>query len=211
MIGGNAYKSYLTVEEADITLAVEINRRAAWMALSTDDKARMLVASTRRIDFFEFKGAKADPDQTTKWPRQNSDDVEALPEDVISTGLEIPNSIEEATALLAGTIASNPAAASVQHPDADQRYLKRAKAGTAEVEYFSRDKTAAPVGSATTLAAAQELADAEAQLILRPYILQPAITRVTDEGAGFAEGFGTDRQSASEDPANDFDRGYPFA
>ena len=31
-----------------------------------DEKARNLVASTRRIDFFQFKGVRADPDQETR-------------------------------------------------------------------------------------------------------------------------------------------------
>ena len=209
-IAGNTYQSYLSVDEADVFLAVEVNRREAWAALSADDKARLLVASTRRIDFFEFKGERADPDQSTKWPRANTGDGEDLPEDAVSSGTTIPDPIEEATALLAGTIAANPAAASVSHPDASQTYLKRVKAGTAEVEFYSRNRQSAAVAANVSAQAAQELADAEAQLLLRPYILQPvAASRAEEVGSAFA--FGTDQPSQSDNPCNDFTRAGPLA
>ena len=211
-IDNNDYASYLTVAEADIALAVEVNRRAAWNALSTNEKARMLVASTRRIDFFQFKGVRANPGQETKWPRQNDGDAESLPDDVVSSGTTIPDPIEEATALLAGTIAQNPAAASVQHPNAGRESIKKVKAGTAEVEFFNSQATSA--GATNAIAAnslvAQELVDAEAQLLLRPYILAPE-TRTTGETAAGGFAFGTSKQSDAEDPRNEFDRINPFA
>ena len=211
-IDNNEYQSYLTVEEADIALAVEVNRRAAWNALTADEKARNLVASTRRIDFFEFKGVRAGPNQDTKWPRRNDGDAEDLPTDAVSSGNTIPDPIEEATALLAGTIAQNPAAAGVQHPDSNRRGLKRVKAGTADVEFFNSQATSAGATNAVVANSlvAQELADAEAQLLLRPYILMPE-TRTTGETAAGAFSFGTDRQSQSESSQNEFDRAYPFA
>ena len=210
-ISGNSYTSYLTVDEADIALAVEVNRRAAWNALSADEKARMLVASTRRIDFFEFKGVRADPNQETKWPRQNDGDAEDLPTDAVSSGTTIPDPIEEATALLAGTIAQNPAAASVRHPDSSKRGVKKVKAGTAEVDFFNTEASSAGATNAVVgnNLVAQELADAEAQLLLRPYILAPDTRAGGDVAAGgFA--FGTSKQSDAEDPRNEFDRVYPF-
>ena len=206
-IGGNPYSSYITVAEADIILEVEVNRRAAWSALSDVEKERLVVASTRRIDFFEFKGVRDDPNQNTKWPRRNDGDSEDLPEDAVSTGTTIPDPIEEATALLAGTIAQNPAAASVQHPDSNKRGLKRIQAGSAEVEFFNSDKSAAGATAVSTVAE-QELVDAEAQLLLRPYILRPS-TRTTGDTAAGAFSFGTNRQSQSD--SNSFDRGSPFS
>ena len=130
----------------------------------------------------------------------------------MSSGTTIPDPIEEATALLAGTIAQNPAAASVQHPNAGRESIKKVKAGTAEVEFFNSQATSAGATNAIVANSlvAQELADAEAQLLLRPYILAPE-TRTTGETAAGAFSFGTDRQSQSENPQNEFDRAYPFA
>ena len=211
-IAGNSYQSYVSVAEADIILAVEVNRRTAWNALSDDEKARMVVASTRRIDFFQYRGVRADPNQDTKWPRRNDGDAEDLPADAVSSGTTIPDPIEEAVCLLAGTIAQNPAAAGVQHPDSNRRGLKKVKAGTADVEFFNSQATSAGATNAAVANSlvAQELADAEAQLLLRPYILTPE-TRTTGETAAGAFSFGTDRQSQSESSQNEFNRAYPFA
>ena len=211
-VAGTQYQSYVSVAEADVFLAVEPNRRATWEALSTDDKGRTLIASTRRIDAFEFKGMKADPDQSTKWPRQQGP-LDDLPTDGISTGTTIPDAVEEATALLAGTIAIDPSAAGVQHPGTDQQYLKQVQAGSARVEYYPRNRTSS--GSSTiptTTAEAAQLADEEAQLLLSPFILTAQTSRsgFTEEAGGAFAG-GTDRQSQSDNPDNDLDRSYAFA
>ena len=206
-ISGNTYPSYLSVAEADVFLEVEVNRRAAWQALSADDKTRMLVASTRRIDFFEFRGEKADPNQATKWPRQQGEQDD-LPPDAVSTGTDIPAPIEEATALLAGTIAISPSAAGVQHPDSDKEFLKSVMAGSAKVEFYTRNRNATGGTVRLDTGDAAQLVDEEAQLLLRPYLFEPATQtgRTAEALAGGTFAFGTEQQGI--DPEFDRSRAY---
>ena len=67
--------SYLDIEEADTLLNEELFSDDAelieWKALSNDDKAKILIRGTRKVDTLPFIGykIKADSEQTLQWPR----------------------------------------------------------------------------------------------------------------------------------------------
>lgn len=125
------YVSYASVAEADAYLAVDPVRSAAWAALSTDQKGQKLVAATRRLDQLNWNGQKTGTDaaQPNAWPRTGLTypDGTAVPDD------EVPQAVEDACCLLAGSIAINAKAA---ESGSSASNTKRVKAGTAEVEFF---------------------------------------------------------------------------
>lgn len=129
-ISANNYSAYNSVALADIYLAVDPVRAAPWATKNTDGKGGLLVAATRRIDLFTFPGEKTGGEaQTTQWPRTGVSyaDGTPVPDDTI------PQDIIDATTLLAGTMASTPAAAQAGSSGSNK---KRLKAGSAEIEYF---------------------------------------------------------------------------
>ena len=134
-INAQVYKAYASVAEADIALAVDPVRMAAWAALMDENKGINLIASTRRLDLLSWQGAKAGgSSQVNAWPRSGLfyEDGTPVPEDTI------PRDLERATILLAGSIASTPAHANV---GTSGRTISRVKAGSAEVEFFRQQET----------------------------------------------------------------------
>ena len=129
-INGTTYTAYASVAKADAALAVDPARMAAWAALGGDAKAIRLIAATHRLDLLNWRGQKAGgAAQANAWPRSGLvyRDGTPVPPDAI------PREIERATILLAGSIAATPAAADAGKSGFG---LKRAKAGSAEVEFF---------------------------------------------------------------------------
>ena len=127
-INGVEYISYASVDEADKRLAVDVTRSTAWMPLTDDRKAILLVAATNRIDLFGFAGEKTNPGQENMWPREGIPGVDKT---------QVPHDIEQATILLAGTFASDPAQANPQNESA----VKKVEAGPAKVEFFTAPET----------------------------------------------------------------------
>jgi hypothetical protein len=122
------YASNATVQEADDYLAVDPVRGATWAAIASDDtKGAHLVAATRRISLLSLDSTIDGYDQA----------------------------LEDATILLAGSIAIDAANAGTGTSGSN---TKRVKAGSAEVEFFRPTTGVA-------------LKDEDAFAILRPYLL----------------------------------------
>ena len=134
-ISGVVYVAYASVTEADIALAVDPVRMAAWAALSDDSKGINLVAATSRLDLLSWAGSKTGgAAQVNAWFRTGLfyEDGTAVPDNMI------PRDLERATILLAGSIASTPAQANA---GTSGRAISRVKAGSAEVEFFRQQET----------------------------------------------------------------------
>ena len=129
-IGSVVYKSYASATEADAHLAVDPVRSTTWAAATADEKSEYLVAATRRLDLLNWIGEPETPVQENEFPR---------------TGLTyrgetvsgIPAPLERATALLAGTIASNSTAADKSTQSAASRAISEVVAGPATVRFSS--------------------------------------------------------------------------
>ena len=124
-IAGVDYPSYATVAEADAYLAVDSARREPWAALDGDIKDFNLAAATRRLDSLPWAGRKADDAQSTEWLRL----------DVTPAAPGLPREVEQATILLAGDLAVNPAALSAASSDAD---VQSERIGPYAATYFYR-------------------------------------------------------------------------
>lgn len=126
------YVGYASVAEADAYLAVDPARAAAWAALTTDQKGGNLVAATRRLDLLSWQGEKTGgASQENEWPRTGLTYPDGTP---VST-TEVPKAVENACVLLAGSVALD---ADVADAGTSGSNVKRAKAGSAEVEFFRR-------------------------------------------------------------------------
>lgn len=156
-ISGSDYMAYASVAEADTYLAVDPVRMAAWSALEADGKGLRLVAATRRLDALGWAGTRTSSAQLTEWPRRGL----TYPggESVDST--VIPENLENASILLAGSIALDADAASANHAShtATAGTIKSVKAGSVDIEYFSGNEgdTSSPL----------VLADRDAFLLIR--------------------------------------------
>ena len=126
----DAYKSYASLDEANRRLAVDPVRRTAWECLSDNDKKVHLVAGTYRLDLMPWQGEKAGgADQENAWPRSGL----SYPDGSDIADDEVPLGIEEATILLAATIASTPKASGAGSTSSP---IRRVQAGSAQVEFF---------------------------------------------------------------------------
>lgn len=129
-IGAIDYTAYASVAEADAYLAVDPVRGTAWAALTDDQKGARLVAATRRLDVLNWEGDKTGGvAQVNAWPRTGATYADGTQ---VST-TEVPSGVENATILIAGDIALSAAAADTAEQGSN---VKRAKAGSAEVEFF---------------------------------------------------------------------------
>ncbi len=139
------YTSYASVAEADAYLAVDPVRKATWEALSTDDKGLNLIAATRRLDLLSWQGEKTGGAvQENKWPRIGV----SYPDGTAVSTSEVPQEVENATALLAGSIAIT---AKLADAGTSGSNTKRVKAGSAEVEFF-RQQEGKPLQDETAFA-----------------------------------------------------------
>ncbi len=127
------YTSYASLAEADAYLNLDPVREATWEALSDDEKGKKLVAATRRLDLLTWQGAKTgDVDvQEEKWPRTGV----SYPDGTAVSTSEVPKEVENATILLAGSIAITAAVADAGTSGTN---TKKVKAGSAAVEFFRR-------------------------------------------------------------------------
>lgn len=180
------YVSYASVAEADARLAVDPVRSAAWLALTDDAKGINLVAATNRLDYERYSGTKEVNSQENKWPRIGATcNSTAIPDG------DIPLELEKATILLAGTIAITPTASSAGSASSN---IKRAKAGSAEVEFFR------PTGANFSIA--KQSPDVFA---LIKCLLEGASSG--GPGSGFASGT-TGTSSFDNENSPDLNRGY---
>jgi len=125
--------SYATNAEAD-TYFTDSLRAAEWVALGEPTQDAALVEATRYLERFDYVGEKTDvaPTQTLKWPRTGvvDSDGEALSSSVI------PDEIKEAQYETAIRLAADPTLIDNINQQGSSN-IKRAKADTAEVEFFA--------------------------------------------------------------------------
>lgn len=110
-LGSNDYDSYATVEDAAAYLAADVVLAPVWVAASADTQKQALITATRLL-------------QRMTWAAGSSPDLTTTPSEVV-----------EATILLAAAILQDPALSTTGGSPASS--VKRVKAGTAEVEFFS--------------------------------------------------------------------------
>ena len=129
MIDTHTYASYATVAEADAYLAADPTAASAWAALSDDDKARRLVAATRRLDLLPWAGDRTAATQPGQWPRTGLTDADgaSVPSD------SIPPQIEVATIVLAGSAAVVSVVATDDGADIESEMI-----GPKQVSYWHR-------------------------------------------------------------------------
>lgn len=109
-LGTNTYDSFASVEYADEYLAADMVRGPIWEALDDNGKKRALITATRKMLTLPWCGTAPDP---------TVDQDEPIP---------------SVTAMLAADLAANPDLAADASGNSN---IKRAKAGSAEVEFFS--------------------------------------------------------------------------
>ncbi len=132
-INAVVYDVYATRDEVNEYLAVDAVRGTAWGLLTDDDDTRgpLIVAATRRLDLLNWQGEKTgDYDtQQEKWPRTGLVYRDGTP----VTTTDVPQEMEDATALIAGSINLEATAADSGSSGSN---TKKVQAGTAAVTFF---------------------------------------------------------------------------
>lgn len=147
------YVSYASVAEADPYLAIDAVRAAVWAALTTDEKGAKLVAATRRLNLLSYGGEKTSGDtQDDKFPRTG---LTYASGGAVST-TEVPQGVEDATILLAGSIAIEPEAGDAGTSGTN---VKSVKAGSTAVDFF-RLQTGVPLQDTTAYSLIKEFLSA---------------------------------------------------
>jgi len=155
-IGANDYTSYASVAEADARLAIDASRAATWATKTVDEKGALLVQATYRMDLLAYGGDKTGGDsQANKFPRTGLTYASGNP---VSTS-EVPLGVQDATILLAGSIALD---ATVGDAGTSGSNVKSVKAGSTGVEFF-RQTTGVP------------LADETAYILVKEFLLSSGV------------------------------------
>jgi hypothetical protein len=136
-IGSDDFSVYALTSSAVADATSWFNGRlgagaTAWAAASADDKARALVMASDWIDRALgpfFTGAKTVSTQAREWPRDG-----ATCDGTAITDGTTPDSLAYATFFLAGELLQDASAAAGTGTGLN---VKKAKAGSAEVEFFS--------------------------------------------------------------------------
>lgn len=123
--------SYVDEAEADAYFADSINS-AAWDASSSSTKNKALISATRYLDRQLWQGVKTVDTQDLEWPRTGAfcNGVQVDPNTV-------PDRIKEAQMEMAQKLISSPTLSNNLNTGSN---TKRAKAGSAEVEFFRATK-----------------------------------------------------------------------
>jgi hypothetical protein len=123
--------SYIDVADATAYLVDHINA-ADWSATSATKQAQALVTATRMLDRQPWLGTKYQqaPTQVLDWPRSGLTDDEG--QEIDETA--VPQFILDATCELALALIQDDSIQSSRNTGSN---LKRAKAGSAEVEFFA--------------------------------------------------------------------------
>lgn len=139
----NDYVAYASVAQADIRLAVDATRATTWAAKTTDEKGALLVQATNRMDLLAWGGTKTGGDvaQPNKFPQTGLTYASGT---AVSTS-EVPQGVEDATIILAGSIALDPDAGEAGTSGSN---VKSVKAGTTGVDFF-RLTTGVPLADET--------------------------------------------------------------
>lgn len=136
-IGSVTYTVYADVADADEWFNGSVDF-ATWDALTTDEKSRSLVTSTRMLDRQMWQGEKEDPLQALAFPRTGVVDCAGVAVDPADT-LAV---VTEASIILALAVFTNNALLTTA---STIDLTKRLKAGSVEIEKFraSSDEIAA--------------------------------------------------------------------
>jgi hypothetical protein len=118
-IGANTYKTLATIAFADIFLAGDVQRAVPWALKNADAKARGMVSATRKLIPLPWI-TPLDPDA------------------------DQPEAVMEAASMLASDLAAKPKLAANSTGASN---IKSAKAGSAQVEFFSPVEAGPPVSS----------------------------------------------------------------
>lgn len=122
-----AANSYLSTEEADSIIGLNVHVRAAWAALSTEDKEALLAWASRYLDErTRWKSWRTYPDSGLSWPRtgaQDRDGVQIAPN-------AVPAPLKVATAEMARHLM-----VADRSTERDQDGLARLKADVIELEF----------------------------------------------------------------------------
>ncbi|ADK73469.1 head-tail adaptor Ad1 [Roseobacter phage RDJL Phi 1] len=150
------YVSYASVAEADARLAVDASRAATWAAKTTDEKGALLVQATNRLDLLAYAGDKTGTEvaQPNKFPRTN---LTYASGEAVSTS-EVPKGVENATILLAGSIALDAEAGDAGSSGSN---IKKVKAGSTAVDFF-RQTVGVPLADETSYALIKEFLEGSA-------------------------------------------------
>ena len=125
-VDGVALEAYASIAEAKHYLITNLTRWPAWLEAGEERQKVLLVAATRRLDLLRYVGKKKDLDQETKWPRVNTG--------VIGADDTIPTALVNATALMAGSMATTPA---LVDETASVSNVKSQKMDVLSQEFFS--------------------------------------------------------------------------
>lgn len=126
------YITYASLTEVNNYLNVEPVRSATWNALTDTDAVRgpFIIAGTRRLNLMSWAGEKTGgASQQNAWPRTGLE----YPDGTDVSTSEVPQEIEDATALLAGSINIDNASADFGTSGSN---LKSAAAGAVKAEFF---------------------------------------------------------------------------
>ena len=189
-INGTDYISYTTVAEADARIQVDPTRFPTWDALATAEKETYLVSSTNRLDLLPWAGEKAGgASQVNQWPREGVNYPDGTP----TTTTDVPKEVEDACALLAGSIALDPSNSNFGTSSSN---IEMVKAGSAEVQFF-RPQDGPPLQDQTVYALIDIFLDGNAG-------------NSTADGTGFGGSVGGQECSELSNP-NEFDLNKGFA
>ena len=137
VIGADSYTAYASVADADVFFNGSVDY-ATWGALTTDEKSRSLVTSTRMLDRQLWQGEKEDPLQALAFPRTGVFDCAGVAVEPADTLVVVT----EASIILALAVFTNNALLTTA---STIDLTKRLKAGSVEIEKFraSSDEIAA--------------------------------------------------------------------
>ncbi len=144
------YIAYATRVQVNSYLAIDPVRGTTWTALTDSDDIRgpFIVAATRRLDLLTWQGEKTGgAAQVNDWPRTGL----TYPDGTAVSTTEVPQEVEDATALLSGSIAITAAVADAGSSGSN---VKGVKAGSAQVDFF-RAQEGKPLQDETAFALIQ--------------------------------------------------------
>lgn len=77
-IPGPTSNSYVSLAEADAYMETHI-KAAEWAAFGNEVRKAAIVASTREMDMYQFRGRRTDQAQSLNWPRTGLTDFDGFP------------------------------------------------------------------------------------------------------------------------------------
>ena len=150
-LDGNVYASYASIAAADELLAADASFADAWLAADESVKIRSLVSARERLDLLPFKGLAVAASGTAytpgmarttlAWPRTGLVYPGGFPVPATQDGVGfIPVEVSRANIRMAGLITASPDQLNENVTFSGDKAIKRAQAGSVEVEYMTADQ-----------------------------------------------------------------------